>query len=365
MGDRCCECFASRCGRGVRLVAAALALATLSACGGRDGPAPGIVLEEVAQLQRPSEATDLLPEVPARTGGWYATRSMVPPGGGVAVFDASGVFLRELRAQGRGPGEFNRLQDVGFGPGDSLWVVESVRAHLFSPPPALEFVRTVQFALPTGGRVSRFGFLTRAMYGSSEGMVPPSLRGWDGTVRARFGPSGVVEDIDAAMGRLALVDPSRAWQADGKSYVLSLLDSGGAVLRRHERNLEWFPPNEPYRGSFNAVRPPARIADLTVGTDGRLWVLIRRAHPDWKATAPLGGPTTAPRNANPLPSATSFNNLFEVVLEVLDPTSGEVLASRVLPGSYRGFVDAQHIAEVVEDDDGHIIIRIWKLELSD
>jgi hypothetical protein len=196
-------------------------------------------------------------------------------------------------------------------------------------------------------------------------MLPPSLRAWDGSVLARFGPAGKVEDIDAAMGPLAPLDASEAWKADGKSYVVSFLDSAGAVLRRHERVVDWFPPNEPFRGSFQAARPPTRIADLQVGGDGRLWVLIRRAHPDWKATAPAGGPPVAVRQGNPLPSATSFNSLFEVVLEVLDPETGALIASRILPGSYRGFVDAEHIAEIVEDDDGHITVRIWKLGLSD
>lgn len=349
----------------MRLAATALVFATISACSGGDASVPNIILTEVAQLARPSEETDLRPHVPARTAGWFATLSMAPPGGGVAVFDSAGGFVRELRAQGRGPGEFERLRTAGFGPGDSLWVTESFRAHLFTPPPALEFVRSIQFAQPVTGAVLPLGFVSRAVFTSADGMLPPSLRAWDGTVIARFGLSGKVEDIDAEMGPLRPVDTSRAWKADGKSYVVSLLDSAGAVLRRHERVLDWFPPNEPYRGSFEAARPPARISDLQVGGDGRLWVLIRRAHPDWKPTAPATGPAVAVRQGNPLPSAASFNALFEVVLEVLDPDTGALLASRILPGSYRGFVDAQHLAEVVEDDDGHITIRIWKLELSD
>lgn len=364
MGDRCCGCFGLRRAEAVRLLAVVVGAVALYACSG-DAPTSEIVLAEAVQLRRPSEETDLRPVVPSRSDGWYATLSMAPPGGGVAVFDSAGVFVRELRAQGRGPGEFERLRTAGFGPGDSLWVTESFRAHLFTPPPALEFVRSIQFAQPVTGAVLPLGFVSRAVFTSADGMLPPSLRAWDGTVIARFGLSGKVEDIDAEMGPLRPVDASRAWKADGKSYVVSLLDSAGAVLRRHERVLDWFPPNEPYRGSFEAARPPARISDLQVGADGRLWVLIRRAHPDWKPTAPATGPSVAVRQANPLPSAESFNALFEVVLEVLDPDTGALLASRILPGSYRGFVDAEHIAEVVEDDDGHITVRIWKLGLSD
>lgn len=366
MGGRWCGCFASSIVSGVRLRASLLLLATLAACdGAARSSAPEIVLRAVTELQRPSEETDLRPSVPARTEGWFATISMAPPGGGVAVFDSAGVFIRELRAQGRGPGEFERLQGAGFGPGDSLWATEMFRTHLFTPPPALEFVRTMQFTQPFSGVVGRQGLLSRAIFTSPDGMLAPSLRAWDGTVRGRFGPSGKVDDIDAEMGPVALVDASRAWKADGKSYAISLFDSAGTLLRRHERTVDWFPPNVPIRGAYNAERPPARISDLAVGADGNLWVLIRRAHPDWKATVPAGGPMMAPRNANPLPSASSFNNLFEVVLEVLDPASGELLASRILSGAYRGFVDAQHIAEVIEDEDGHILIRIWKLELPD
>lgn len=339
-------------------------LAGLAACGDRSAtPSAEIALTEVVQLQRPSDETDLWMHVPARSGSWYATLTMAPPGRGVAVFDAAGAFVRELRAQGRGPGEFDGLHSVGFGPGDSLWAVEMFRAHLFTPPPALEFVRTITFAQPTSGRVSPHGFLSRAIYTSNDGMLAPSLRDWDGTVRARFGPSGKVDDIDAEMGQLALIDASRAWKADGKSYALTLLNAAGAVLHRHERTVDWFPPNVPISGAFNAVRPPARIADLSVGADGRIWVLIRRAHPDWKPTAPAGGPPVAPISPRGLPSASSSNALFEVVLEVIDPDSGRLLASHVLPGSYRGFVDGQHITEVLDDDDGHITLRIWQMDL--
>jgi hypothetical protein len=195
-------------------------------------------------------------------------------------------------------------------------------------------------------------------------MLPPGLRDWDGTVRAGFGPSGKVEDVDAEMGPIALVDSSRAWKAHGKSYEVSLVDREGRVLQRFARTVDWFPPNEPIRGALNAVRPPARISDLRVGPDGRVWVLIRRAHPDWRATAPASGPQLVPMRGSGAPSAASFNALFESVLEVLDPASGDLLASIVLPGSYRRFVDARHLAEVVDDDDGHITVRVWKLELA-
>lgn len=349
----------------MRPIATPMVLAALVACGGSDRPTAEIGLQEVVVLRRPSDETDLRPHVPARTAAWFATLTMAPPGGGVAVFDAAGTFVRELRAQGRGPGEFERVQGAGFGPGDSLWVTEAFRAHLFTPPPALEFVRTIRFAQPLSGRVSPLGFASGAVYVYGAGMVPHSLRDWEGNVRARFGPSGPPEDVDAGRGAFALVDASRAWKADGKSYVLSLMDSAGGVLRRHERTVDWFPPNQVARGPFNVERPPTRIGDLAVGTGGRIWVLIRRAHPDWKATAPAGGPPVAPIAPNRLPSPSSFNALFEVVLEVLDPETGALLASRVLPGSYRGFVDPQHIAEVVEDDDGHVTVRIWKLELPD
>lgn len=348
----------------MRRVALLLALVGIAACGDQSGaPALDVALREVARLDRPSDETDLRPSVPSRTAAWYATLTMAPPGGGVAVFDGAGAFVKELRAQGRGPGEFDGVVSAGFGPGDSLWAVDMFRAHLFTPPPALEFVRTITFTQPISGRISPHGFLSLPVFTSSDGMLAPNLRDWDGTIRARFGPSGEVNDIDAAMGQVALIDASRAWKANGKAYELTLFNAAGAVLQRYERTVDWFPANVPITGAFNAVRPPARIADLSVGADGRIWVLIRRAHPDWKPTAPAGGPQLAPMRPGGLPSASSFNDLFETVLEVLDQDSGRLLASRVLPGSYRGFVDGQHIAEIFDDDDGHITLKVWQMDL--
>lgn len=363
MGGRCCGCFASRSGSALRRAAVGLGLLLVAACGdGSRAPVIDITLEEVLRLERPSDETDLWPAVPARGLGWYAALTMAPPGRGVAVFDSLGGFLRELRAQGRGPGEFDGLQAVGFGPGDSLWAVEMFRAHLFSPPPELSFVRTVTFAQPTSGRVTPLGFLSRAVF-TSEGILPPGLREWDGTLRARFGPSGSVQNVDAEMGPLYPLDVSQAWKAHGQNYELLLVDSSGAVRQRLSRSLAWFPPNEPVRGAYNDVRPPSRIADLSVGTGGNLQVLIRRAHPDWQPSA--SGTASAPIAVRSMraPSAASLNALFEMVLDVLDPASGALLGSRVLPASYRGFIDAQHLAEVVDDEDGHISIGIWRLGL--
>lgn len=344
----------------MRFVLALLVGGILACSGGEGSGGTHIELTERLRLARPSDDTDLRGQVPASGERWIAAVTMA----GVAVFDSSGAFVRELNAQGRGPGEFTQVQAAGFSAGDSLWALELFRAHLFTPPPELRFVRTVTFSEPVRGKVTASGFLSRGVMMSGDGLLPPNLRGWDGTRRAAFGPSGSVSDVEAEMGPLMLMDSTRAWRASGKSYALTLVDTTGQTLRTLSRTVEWFPPDEPFRGSFQEAKPPSRIADLTVGPDGALWILIRRAHPDWKpagtATTERAAPVAIATNR--LPAASDLNALFEVVLEVLDPDTGALLASRTLPGSYRGFVDNRHLAEILDDEDGHVEIRLWRLD---
>jgi hypothetical protein len=58
----------------------------------------------------------------------------------MAVFDADGRYLRSVGRRGPGPGEFNVLGRLGW-LGDTLWVVDFGRIHLFSQE--LEFIETI------------------------------------------------------------------------------------------------------------------------------------------------------------------------------------------------------------------------------
>lgn len=60
----------------------------------------------------------------------------------IAVFDADGRYLRSIGRRGQGPGEFQIVGGMGWA-GDTLWVVDIGRLHLFDA--RFEFARTITF----------------------------------------------------------------------------------------------------------------------------------------------------------------------------------------------------------------------------
>ena len=74
----------------------------------------------------------------------------------VRVFDADGADLGRIGRQGEGPGEFSRVNDLGF-VHDTLWVADGRlgRISLFSP--SLDLVRTESQSLRVGGATLEYG----------------------------------------------------------------------------------------------------------------------------------------------------------------------------------------------------------------
>ena len=97
--------------------------------GGGDGAsrASNIELVDAIMLEITSDSVDLFPATPAvSASGYIAASQILPPGGGVAVFDVRGHYLYSVGKQGHGPGEISILTSAGFGPGDTLWIVDGL-----------------------------------------------------------------------------------------------------------------------------------------------------------------------------------------------------------------------------------------------
>lgn len=324
-------------------------------------------------LRVPTDASDLQGSEPARSAsGFYAAQTLAGRGGGIAVFDSTGTFVLELKAQGRGPGEFSDLQSVGFGPGDTLWAVESARAHAFAPPPSLAFVRTVSFGAATNSVVTPQGFLTRGLF-TGEGIQAPALRDWDGQVIARFPLPREVAKMEAQMGPVALARDGALWFGHGERYEIARFGPDGGEPRWIRRDVDWFPPDKGYEGALNVVRPPARLQMLATDSQGRVLVVSRRAHRGW---APMGSRSgsdkverkrseSAPAEAAVArPSLADWGKLFEFVLEVFS-AEGTLLATKVLDDDMHGLLDGSTVYQLVTDEAGLISLKLWTLRVTE
>jgi hypothetical protein len=329
-----------------------------------------IELSTVATLRGLDDSIDLALGRPAiSAAGLIAAPLLHQPSGAVGLYDTAGTFIRRVGRTGGGPGEFRHVQSVGFGPGDSLWVVDQMfLAHVFSPGADPQFVRTIRLARPSTGDVTREGLLSRGIVtsgiaSSKNGLNAPNLLGWRGERRAEYGALEPPDDMHERMGPLALLDTTRVWLARTRSYELELLGSDGKVHQRLARRVDWFPTDSAPPPIPGTAPPPPRIHAISIDDGGRLWVLVRRGHRDWKpADSQRAQPMTMPIEASRLPT-TLFAETFETVLEVLDARTGQAIATRELGGGALGFPAPGLLYEVEQGDLGEVTIRIHRLAL--
>lgn len=296
--------------------------------------------------------------------GWVAARRNYPPSDLVAVYDSTGKYVQTIGRAGGGPGEFHSITSFGFGPGDSLWVIDgAMTAHVFEPPPGTRVVRSFRFERPTVAEFTSYGMLVHPSFSpSARRYRHPHMLSWDGVEVSRF----TIPDTGAAEPRfaaIALAASNALWIGLEGKYEMILLGSDGMARRRFTRQADWFREDNGPSGFPWLTPPKPRIHSISMGRDSLLWVLVRRAHRNWaenksKAGTIKGLPT--PRSL----SAIRIADLFEGVVEVFDPVSGKLLASRDVGGGVVGFVRPGVLCELLEDESGAVRIQLWNVRLT-
>lgn len=327
-------------------------------------PLSRIVLQPAVRLQSPVPTLDLGRRTPVvSSAGFIAAFLLNPPSGGVAVFDSAGELAQIISRRGWGPGEFGQVVSIGFGPGDSLIVIDGYfRFHLFAPPPDLHFVRTVATARPVAGSPTSWGILSPGMV-QNDDLLSPTLVGWDGQVLRTYGPKQDRSSSSSAMGAVEAIAIDQIWRASGDQYAIAQLDADGQVHRVITREVAWFPATPGPVGYSWEVRPNPHIADISVDSTGLLWVLVRRAHRNWKPAA--GAPTSGSGPLGPHQlSRIDDSPRFEWVLEAFSLSDGALIASADLDGSYSGFAAPRLLAQTLEAEDGRISIRLNRISLA-
>lgn len=354
----------------VRVVPFAVML-VLCCCGSADQSArPVIELSRPLVLSGIGDSVDLVSrKVVTSSSGFVAAFRDLSPAMGVAVFAPDGHFVNSISRQGGGPGELRAIQSIGFGPGDSLWVVDAMfSAHLFTPPPYVRYVRTVRFAHAVTGGATRFGFISPAIvFGGAKkiGGLPPILTTLDGRTRKLFGKELTAQEAERRSGPVFAVDSAKLWSAMDDEYTLDLIDGEGRVLKRVSRTVDWFPPRLKTVGFPWQIRPRPQIVDVAQSAGGALFVLVRRAHRNWKPSS--RGSSTAPSRPLTIGSALRFSgdtHLFEYVLEVFNAQTGEFIGTRDLEGTVLGFAAADVLCRASETQGGSLKLTLSKISIG-
>jgi hypothetical protein len=294
-------------------------------------------------------------------GRYYVYREF---GQEIKVFSPAGEYLRTIGRAGGGPGEFQGISFVHPGPGDSLHVIDllNMRWNVFSPEH--EYVRSAQlkipvymqmhllpdgrglFSAPVRGELARFPL--HLLEASGE-----HVRSF-GAAPEEFGPLG----FDAAWRRIAPAGPTSVWAAYNDRYRVELWDAadeGDQPRRVVERAVDWFPPGLPEEISMETP-PNPRLHAIRQDASGRLLVLTRTADSRWREAVEPGT-----LHAN----VTDRHRYNDSRIEMLDPESGELLASASHDTVFRKFIADDLMIASVFDETGAPRVAVWRISLDD
>lgn len=260
----------------------------------------------------------------------------------VLVYSSDGRFLRTLSGSSRDGSKEYRLPTVPqFLAGDTMVVYDSNMVRLVTMSPSGTVLRDVRPRIfPVRSAISPSGTwivvaqkLTREAIG-----LPLHLLNRDGTVRRSFG----AEDSEYSVSRccpteriVTFTQDDKIWVAGINRYVLERWDTTGAKSVEITRSAPWFTTWWQARPWYEAP-PPPQIASLWYDGYGRIWTLIRVPDPSWadRLWEPPGGirmKLDASGTEVPDDPRVDFDDVWDTMIEVIDPENGSLVASARFP----------------------------------
>jgi hypothetical protein len=300
-----------------------------------------------------------------RNGEWILTDNVTP--GEVKFFSESGAWVRTIGRQGSGPGEYtyawfiHPLSDNGIEIGD--WGNFRITTYDAS----LNVTKTRRLSSSVRGicwlpddRIAG----TFLSYAHGDQGQTLHLFDAEGRVERSFGPTFSPEQgrTDSPTRTVAKTGASTFWVANLTRYLLEEWDSEGNLVQSLERRVDWFEPHTHY-GVFSKEDGPPNpgITALWQDTAGRLWVVIKVPDPSWKDAFVMGkGPYGLPREV-----VGDMSDYFDSLVEVLDPDSREVVASRRLDEDVQGFTSAGDIYFTRYADGMIPVVAVFRLALKE
>lgn len=275
------------------------------------------------------------------------------------VYDETGEYRESWGQEGDGPGEFRAISRIARLPGDSILVVDySRRITILDPSGA--YVRSSQLDFmplmvkPMGS--SRWVASTMSVPAAPERIgYPIHLYSADGTFQTALGGDmPVVQSRPSASQRVVVADEEGVWAGRPDRYEIEYWSVSGEQLSVLDRVAEWFPDRE-VEGAVNPRdEPPSPyLVDLHVDQDGLLWTLSIMADASW-----------APSDGTGYSFAARQGRFYDTVVEVIDPASGELLASQRFDWSAWSFTTDGLIVGFHEGEFGMLVIDLWRASFT-
>jgi len=276
-----------------------------------------VTLTKVVSLSAKGHALQIpVPYVVQDPMGRFMTRTSLPTE--VVLFDRSGRFLSSL-VLSKDAERGTTVLIASPGKGALAWLSPSTEAFTigsdFKATPSSSRVPYLpSFVRSDGSVVVSQQIQDAKLVGYPLHLVSPQ-----GQIRKSFGaePPEYRADLPLFMDRVAApAADDMVWAVAKGRYVLERWNPTlGVRLARVPVRSSWFVEAATY--PKNELTRPTPVIQSLWERDGLIWVLIRDADKNWKAS------TDPERRWSPTTAAT----IYDWVVEVIDPASGSVLAS--------------------------------------
>lgn len=307
-----------------------------------------IVLREMVSLVG-DRTRDLVPDctgfvIRDRIGRFYARTAS---GNQILVYDSRGN-LRDLVGQrGRAAGQFERITDLLLGPQDTLLAYDVVHRTLTTIESDLKVTSSMEFPHRPSFRRDDGSFIVAQQIRSPDLIGHPiHLVDRNGSISVSFG-ADVPEyrpDLSRLMTRRAAPGPQgTVWTVAPGRYIVERWDPvKGMKLDRKPVRSAWAP-------AVTGDHPGPTVETLWE-QDDLLWVLLR--------VADLTSPGSVSARPVAAPSVKDRSQVSDAVVEVVDPQSGDVIASRQFDRVLRGRPSAPFLTSCGSAED-MLELDVW------
>lgn len=291
-------------------------------------------------------------------------------------FRASGDLIGTLGRQGDGPGEYRSVGSIVVGPADTVWVFDTGLGRRSGWSVDGEFLTS--HPVPSGP-VSDAVIFDDGSWVTSGGRLEPETIGFpfhrfspEGEHLISFGPEATLsfeERLRPPPGMRRNLseasDGSTFWSAHAFRYELDHYSASAERLRGFRRTVPWFtPPDSIVMTPMGDLPPSPRIRSIVQDDEGLLRVAISVPQEDWQSG--VGERQEDPR----FPGAgvpyvpIEFDQVYDTVLEIIDPETETVLVSHRMDELVMMWVDSEHVATYREDEWDVPIIEIVRIDLD-
>lgn len=304
-----------------------------------------------------------------------------------AVYSPSGKLLKVVGSAGSGPGEFRNIGDVVVTPGDSLVVfdVELRRLSIFDPE--FRYVRSFPFSPHRRLTISADGTLYgvgNLRSGTSVGFAVHRYSLKDGARAMSFEEdTALLKGDDSSLNNVFVagqVAPDLFMVRDEPYKIVRRDSKGVSVPFKYQPS--WLPYPRTYRSKAGRpgtaellpeppilLEPRPHVRGLRIERDGNLWISGSVAKADWRkypnphepAHAREGKRNGSPAPFNPVNSYERVTKWYTNVIDIVSVKDAKLVDRARLPFTTGWLLGEGYVAGAVVNDDGALIIEVWRL----